>query len=77
MPVAKRSKVEANDDTVTQKRNLDLLRDYKEGSISGKTFTTLINETFNERRKFIQTLAKSSCEVLDMCPYLGKSEHVS
>lgn len=29
------------------------------------------------RRKFITEEAKSSKEILDMCPYLGKSSHVS
>ena len=57
------------DDEVTQRRNLELLKSYKIGSISGKTFQA--------RRTFIQVEAKSCKEILGMCPYLGKVENVS
>ena len=65
------------DDEVTQRRNLELLKSYKIGSISGKTFSALVDETFQARRTFIQVEANSCKEILDMCPYLGKVENVS
>ena len=48
-----------------------------EGSLSAKTFSHLVKETFPMRRKFITEEAQSSKEILDMCPYFGKSPHVS
>ena len=64
------------DDVFTQKRNLELLRDYKEESASERTYDTLVAETFKQRRKFIQSEATSSSEILELCPYLGRSENV-
>lgn len=77
--VSKRAKISASevDDVFTQKRNLELLRDCKEGDLSGRTYDTLIEETFKQRRKFVQSEAKSSSEILELCPYLGRSENVS
>ena len=65
------------EDLISERRNLELLRDYKVGAISGKTFSTLVNETYNARRTFIQSEVKSCIEVLDMCPYFRKVENVS
>jgi hypothetical protein len=45
--------------------------------MSKKTYTSLVEETFAERRTFVTKTARSSAEVLEMCPYLGKQEHVS
>ena len=75
---SKRVKLEsATDNPVTQKRNLQLLRDYKQGSISGKTLSTLIEDSYEERRKFIVQSATSCTEILEMCPYLSSIQHVS
>ena len=65
------------DDVFTQKRNLELLTDYKEESLSGRTYGTLIAETFKQRRKFIQSEVASSSEILELRQYLGRSENVS
>jgi hypothetical protein len=65
------------DDIVTQRRNLELIKNCKVGSISGKTFSSLVGDTFPARRAFIQEQAKSCVEIIDMCPYLGKVENVS
>ena len=67
----------AGDDEISQRRNLELLSNTEEGSLSSKTFSNLVKETYPMRRKFITEEAKSSREILDMCPYLGKSSHVS
>ena len=64
-------------DHTTQKRNILLLKDSKCGSMSMVTLAKLVEETFPERRNFIQTVAGSCAEILDMCPYLGSSDHVS
>ena len=45
--------------------------------MSKKTYVILVAETFAERRTFVTMTARSSAEVLEMCPYLGKQEHVS
>ena len=45
--------------------------------MSKTTYKTLVEDTFMVRRTFIKETARSSAEVLDMCPYLGKQEHVS
>ena len=44
---------------------------------SNKTFSNLVKESYPMRRKFITEEAESSKEILDMCPYFGKSTHVS
>ena len=78
-PAVKKAKIEKSyDDETAQKRNLQVLRDWKVGvgSISGKTYSKLIEETFPARRNFIQQEAKSCAEILDLCPYLGDNEHV-
>jgi hypothetical protein len=79
VPVSKRAKISNSevDDALTQKRNLELLRDYREGDVSGRTYDTLMDDTFKQRRKFVQSEAKSSSEILELCPYLGRSENVS
>ena len=65
------------DDREAQRRNLDLLQQAKAGGMAETTFESLMNDTFTERRHFVQTIAKSSAEVLHKCPYLGKRENVS
>ena len=65
------------DDKLAQRRNLELLSNTEEGALSCSTFSNLVEETYQMRRKFITEEAKSSKEILDMCPYLGKSSHVS
>lgn len=67
----------AGDDDIAQRRNLELLSSTEEGSLSAKTFSHLVKETYPMRRKFITEEAQSSKEILDMCPYFGKSTHVS
>ena len=67
----------AEDDELSQRRNLELLSTTEEGSLSSNTYSNLIKNTFQMRRKFITEEAKSSKEILDRCPYLGKSSHVS
>ncbi|CAB3994286.1 Hypothetical predicted protein [Paramuricea clavata] len=62
------------DDEPTQKKNLELLRYAKKGSMSAKTYVGLVEDTFNYRRTFVQTLVSSVTEVLQMCPYLAKKE---
>ncbi|XP_028415713.1 uncharacterized protein LOC114539287 [Dendronephthya gigantea] len=54
-PASKLAKISDSkvDDAVTQQRNLELLKDYQVGSISGKTFVTLVEDTYQARRKFI------------------------
>ena len=66
-----------NDDPEAQKRNLELLENARAGTMSKKSYVILIEETFAERRTFVTKTAGSSAEVLEMCPYLGKQEHVS
>ena len=44
--------------------------------MSGKVSKWLITDTFTER-KFVTNDAKSSVEILQKCPYLGKQEHVN
>ena len=73
---AKRVKL-FSDDPEAQRRNLELLKNVKTGAMSSKTYSSLVVETFEERRNFVKTKAQSSAEVLEMCPYLGKQEHVS
>ena len=65
------------DDKLAQRRNLELLSNTEEGALSCSTFSNLVEETYQMRRKFITEEVKSSKEILDMCPYLGKSSHVS
>jgi hypothetical protein len=79
VPVSKRAKISNSevDDALTQKRNIELLRDYREEDVSGRTYDTLMDDTFKQRRKFVQSEAKSSSEILELCPYLGRSENVS
>ena len=67
----------AGDDDIAQRRNLELLSNTEEGSLSSNTFSNLVKETYPMRRKFITEEAESSKEILDMCPYFGKSTHVS
>ena len=67
----------AGDDDIAQRRNLELLSSTKEGSLSTKTFYNLVKESYPMRGKFITEEAQSSKEILDMCPYFGKSVHVS
>ena len=74
---SKKAKFSHGDDAEAQKRNLELLRDAKEGALSNKTYKSLIEDTFHERRKLIQITAQSSADVLTMCPYLAKSKIVS
>jgi hypothetical protein len=74
--LAKRVKL-FNDDPEAQKRNLELLKNARAGAMSKKTYVSLVAETFAERRTFVTNTARSSAEVLEMCPYLGKQEHVS
>ena len=76
VPAVKKAKVVPVDDQEAQSRNLKLLKDYKVGVISGKTYATLVNETFQARRDFIKNIASSCSEILDLCPYLGKADHV-
>lgn len=73
---AKRVKL-LKDDPETQKRNLLLLKSSKPGSMSKATHKRLVEVTFTVRRTFVRKTARSSAEVLDMCPYLGEQEHVS
>ena len=73
---AKRIKL-FNDDPEAQRRNLELLKCAKTAGMSTKTYPSLINETFSERRNFVKNKAQSSAEVLEMCPYLAKQEHVN
>ena len=67
----------AGNDDIAQRRNLELLSSTKEGSLSTKTFYNLVKESYSMTRKFITEEAQSSKEILDMCPYFGKSMHVS
>ena len=67
----------AGDDDIALRRNLELLSSTEEGSLSAKTFSNLVKESYPMRRKFITEEAQSSKEILDMCPYFGKSMHVS
>ena len=67
----------AGDDDIAQRRNLELLSSTEEGLLSAKTFSNLVKESYPMRRKFITEEAQSSKEILDMCPYFGKSTHVS
>ena len=66
-----------HDDPEAEKRNLELLKNARTGTMSKKTYVSLMEETFAERRTFVTKTAGSSAEVLEMCPYLGKQEHVS
>ena len=76
LPAATKAKVpEIINDSTTQKRNLELLRDWN--SLSSNTFTSLFEETFKERRGFIQNEATSCSQILEMCPYLGHVDNVS
>jgi hypothetical protein len=74
---AKLSTSTLQDDEPTQKKNLELLRYAKKGSMSAKTYVGLVEDTFNYRRTFVQTLVSSATEVLQMCPYLGEPKFVS
>lgn len=63
--------------TLPKDRTWELLSNTEEGSLSTKTFSNLVKETYPMRRKFITEEAQSSKEILGMCPYFGKSAHVS
>jgi hypothetical protein len=65
---AKLSTSTLQDDEPTQKKNLELLRYAKKGSMSAKTYVGLVEDTFNYRRTFVQTLVSSATEVLK-CAY--------
>ena len=67
----------ACDDDIAQRQNLELRSNTEEGSLSTKTFSNLVKETYPMRRKFITEEAQSSKEILDKCPYFGKSTRVS
>ena len=54
-----------------------MLKKTKPGAMAKKTYKTLVDDTFVERRNYVKQTARSSAEVLDMCPYLGKQEYVS
>lgn len=62
----------AGDDDIAQRRNLELLSELlssiEEGSLSIKTFSNLVKETYPMRREFITEEAESREEILDMCP---------
>jgi hypothetical protein len=52
------------DDSITTKRNLDLLKKAKENEFSRDTFQKLVKDTYTARRDYIQHEAKSTLEVI-------------
>lgn len=44
--------------------------------MSSSTYSNLVRDTFQMRRKFITQEANSSKEILNVCTYLGKPSHV-
>ena len=63
--------------TQRHKKKLFLLKNGKPGAISKATYKSLVEDTFKAWRTYIRETARSNTELLDMCPYLGKEEHVS
>ena len=62
---------------IAERRNFELLSTAEEGTLSSSTYSNLVRDTFQMRRKFITQEANSSKEILNVCPYLGKPSHVS
>ena len=78
-PTSKKARVSASeeDDEIAQRRNFELLSTAEEGTLSSATYSNLVRDTFQIRRKFITQEANSFKEILNVCPYLGKPSHVS
>ncbi|KAK2557451.1 hypothetical protein P5673_020181, partial [Acropora cervicornis] len=66
-----------------QNRMMKLLKDetlnffplLEERTLSSATYSNLVRDTFQMRRKFITQEANSSKEILNVYPYLGKPSH--
>lgn len=77
-PASKKARVSSSeeDDEIAQRRNFELLSTAEEGTLSSATYSNLVRDTFQLRRKFITQEVNSSKEILNVCPYLGKPSHV-
>lgn len=73
----KLTKVKVADDANSVERNVNLLKNAKEGDFAKGTYCKLIADTFQHRRQFIEQKATSTKQIIMEYPFMTQPEHVS